>query len=129
MLRQNRDLASLLVCFVLAGSLSVGQEHHCAKGVTYGKCFGVHGRFRVYTADGIDELGPIGSHRLYRVEDGADALEKALGDGDMERLAEIASEYQLLGDFVVCPIEEEVRGKMRAVCVDSVGNLKRVPRE
>jgi hypothetical protein len=52
---------------------------------------------------------------------GTDPLYKLLGD-DISDL----DDYVIFGDFVVCPLEKEIPGKMRSVCIKSARNLRRV---
>ena len=87
------------------------------------------GRFGVNTLHWGDELQAVGSsHRVYSVEDGAEPLEQMLGDGDIHQFVQNAGEYELVGDFVVCPLEEARSGKRLSVCIDSARNVQRVPR-
>jgi hypothetical protein len=39
-----------------------------------------------------------------------------------------ANNYFIFGDFVVCPLEKEIPGAMRSVCIKSAQNLRRVKR-
>ena len=85
-----------------------------------GKCFGIHARFAVYTGDGQEDLWPVGSRRLLMVMAGGDRLYRMLGDG--------LDDSYIFGDFVVCPLEKEIPGKKRAVCIKEMKNLRRVKR-
>jgi hypothetical protein len=42
---------------------------------------------------------------------------------------EMAGEYSVIGDFVVCPREKDTPGAMRNVCIKTAKNLTRVKRK
>ena len=86
----------------------------------FGKCFSIHSRFAVYTGDGMEVLWPVGTHRLLWPASGTEQLEKLLGDRP--------SDFYIFGDFVVRPLEKDVPGKMRHVCIQQMRNLRRVKR-
>ena len=88
----------------------------------HGECFSFHGRYRVSMGDLNITLWPRGTHRLLRVMDFTD-----------EALAEIRKanhndpdNYDVYGDFTVCPLEKERKGWMREVCLKDAKNLKAV---
>jgi hypothetical protein len=110
--------ASLCLC-----TSSAFAQNSCAQSLSSEKCFGFHGRFAVYTADGKQTLWPVGTRRILRVESGADPLLKFLGDDPVN-----ANNYFIFGDFVVCPLEKEIPGAMRSVCIKSAQNLRRMKR-
>lgn len=113
----------LLAWLCLCTSLALAQEP-CAESPSCGKCFAFHGRFAVYTGDGLETLWPVGTHRVLRPQSGTEPLYKLLGS-DVDEL----DGHVIFGDFVVCPLEKEVPGQMRNVCIKSARNLKRVKRE
>jgi hypothetical protein len=84
----------------------------------FGKCFSIHARFANYTGDGQMDLWPVGSKRKLGVSGASDQLEDMTSGG----------EYFVFGDFVVCPLEKEIPGKKRAVCIKEMKNLRRVKR-
>ena len=108
------------LCFCTSSTFA---QNSCAQSLSSGECYGFHGRFAVYTGDGQQILWPVGTHRLLRVESGADTLHKLLDDGRIN-----AGDYFIFGDFVVCPLETEIPGVMRSVCIKSARNLRRVKR-
>ena len=114
-------LALSWIC--LFGGPAHGQKP-CAESPSCGKCFAFRGRFAVYTGDGQETLWPVGTHRLLRPVSGTDTLYKLLGN-DPDYL----DDYFIFGDFVVCPLEKDVPGQMRNVCIKSARNLKRVKRK
>jgi len=73
----------------------------------------------------METLWPVGTHRLLRVKSGPDSLYKLLDDDRIRN----ASNYFIFGDFVVCPLEKEIPGAMRSVCIRSARNLRRVKRK
>lgn len=87
------------------------------KPTSFGQCFTVHARFAIYQGDGVEDLWPVGTHRLLRVTSDTKRLSNLIGD---------PGKYVLFGDFEVCPQEEDVPGKMRDVCIKQERNLKRV---
>jgi hypothetical protein len=111
-------LALLVFACVIPGA--VAQD--ACKETSYGKCFSIHARFAVYTGDGVEDLWPVGSKRLLRVNSPSDQLEAMTSDGHL-------GEYFVFGDFVACPLEKEAPGKMRTVCIKEMKNLRRVKRK
>ena len=117
-----KHILLLLACLTLSTASAVAQET-CAESLACGKCFAFHGRFAVYTGDGQETLWPVGTHRLLRPKSGTDPLYKLLRN-DVSNL----DDYVIFGDFVVCPLEKEIPGQMRNVCIKSARNLRRVKR-
>jgi hypothetical protein len=113
---------------VLMGT-AVASPNGSAKGCeasSYGACFPVHARYRIYTGDGQVALWPVGTHRLLGVVSGDEPMIKVLSGGNQDNMPEAANEYDVFGDFVVCPLDKEVPGSERAVCVKKAENLRRV---
>jgi hypothetical protein len=48
---------------------------------------------------------------------------------EIHEFDEMAVEYSVMGDFLVCPREKDVPGAMRNVCIKTAENLKRVKRK
>ncbi len=55
---------------------------------------------------------------------GTDPLYKLLGDDTRDQ-----DDYFIFGDFEVCPLEKEIPGQMRNVCVKTARSLRRVKRK
>ncbi len=81
-----------------------------------GPCFRIHARFDIYTGDGMEELWPVGTHRVLWAASGTEKLEGLLGDHP--------DDFSLFGDFVVCPLTKDVPGEMRHVCIKDARNVK-----
>lgn len=99
---------------------------------SYGACIPIHARFTAYTGDGQEVLWPVGTHRLLRsVSDNGPLYSVIMGGKEFEihEFVEMAGEYSVMGDFVVCPREKDVPGAMRNVCIKTATNLKRVKRK
>lgn len=79
-------------------------------------CFSVHGRYAVYTGDGMEELWIIGTHRLLLPVRGTELLEDKLRGSEHDKA--------LYGDFTVCPLEKDTPGAMRKVAIQGWKNLK-----
>ncbi len=97
-----------------------------------GACFQIRARFTVYTADGQEVLWPVGTHRLLRsVSDNRPLYRVIMGGKEFEihDFDEMAGEYSVIGDFVVCPREKDTPGAMRNVCIKTAKNLTRVKRK
>jgi len=103
-------------CFLTSPVLASGPcvETNC------GKCFKVHERFDIYTGDGMEELWPVGTHRLLWAASGTEKLEGLLAGHE--------DDHSVFGDFVVCPLTKEVAGEMRHVCIKEARNLRLVKR-
>lgn len=112
---------SLLVLLCVCGitSTAIGSDS-CAQ-TSYGKCFSIRARFAVYTGNGMEELWPVGTHRLLWVASGTDQLNAVLGDNP--------DDFLIFGDFVVCPLRKNIAGEMRHVCIKRAQNLRRVRRK
>ena len=112
----------VLIIFALGCVIPGAVAQDACKEATYGKCFSVHARFAVYTGDGVEALWPVGSKRVLRVSSPGEKLEAMTSGAYL-------GEYFVFGDFVVCPLEKEVPGKMRTVCIKEMKNLRRVKRK
>jgi len=87
----------------------------------HGKCFSIHARYAVYTADGKEVLWLVGTHRLLGVVSGPEQLYLLQVDHP--------SNFFVFGDFDVCPLTREIPGEMRHVCIKEMKNLRRVKRK
>jgi hypothetical protein len=76
-------------------------------------CFMIHARFDTYTGDGMEELWPVGTHRLLWAMSGTEKVEDLLGDR--------VDDFSIFGDFAVCPLTIDVSGAMRHVCIKEAG--------
>jgi len=112
----------VLVIFALGCVIPGAVAQDACKETVYGKCFSIHARFAVYTGDGQEDLWPVGSKRLLGVSGAGEKLE-AMTSGVY------LGEYYIFGDFVVCPLEKEVPGKKRIVCIKEMKNLRRAKRK
>jgi hypothetical protein len=72
-------------------------------------CFTVHGRYAVYSADGMEEIWVIGTHRLLFPVQGTEPLQ--------DMLRGVENDKALYGDFTVCPLEKGTPGAMRKVSI------------
>ena len=108
-------LAAILI--VLAPTFGAAADS--CRQTSYGKCYKVHGRYSVY-GNGQNVLWPVGTHRLLNVMAGDEAPYKLVED-DLDG-------YDVFGDFVVCPLEKDVAGAMRKVCMQSANNMHRTKR-
>ncbi len=82
-----------------------------------GKCFRVHGRLSNWNGNPTGRIWVFGTKRILGVRDDTQ-LPKALADrlGDFDDVT--------TGEFEVCPLTHERKGKMRIVCVAAVSNFK-----
>jgi hypothetical protein len=89
-----------------------------------GKCFSVHGRLSVYNGTPSIRLWPIGTKRLLGVIDPADAS-NAPGPSVLptEIKQKLDWDKEVFGDFRVCPLTNQQRGKMQTICIESGKNL------
>src|ERR1017187_7951166 len=119
-----RSVLSLLVCMFCITSVAVGSDS-CVR-TKFGECFTIHGRYALYTADGREVLSPVGTHRLLQAMSGTKPMTTILCDRAFP--CATASDFYVFGDFVVCPLQKDVPGEMRQVCVQHARNLRRVKR-
>jgi hypothetical protein len=112
----------VLAIFALGCVIPGAAAQDPCKETSYGKCFSTHARFAIYTGDGQEDLWPVGSKRLLGVSGAGDQLEGMTS-------GVYPGEYYVFGDFVVCPLEKEVPGKKRSVCIKEMKNLRRVKRK
>src|SRR5882724_5150225 len=87
----------------------------CCEEASYGKCFVVHGRYAVYVEN--NGIWVISQKRLLRTA----------GDGDLDQMIYDRGDWQdfdLVGDFTVCPLSKFKQGHMQSVCVQSHRNVK-----
>jgi hypothetical protein len=115
---------SVLVSFLLA-ALTTGASADkdctktgsgkCCTETKFGKCFSVHGRYAVYVEN--NGIWAIGQKRLL----------VTAGDGDLDQMIYERGDWQdfdLVGDFIVCPSSRFKRGYRQSVCVQSYKNVK-----
>jgi hypothetical protein len=82
-----------------------------------GACFKVHGRLSTWNGNPTGRIWIIGTKRILGVRDDIRypvALGNRLGHFD-----DVAT-----GNFEVCPLTREQKGRMRIVCIASVSNIK-----
>lgn len=81
-----------------------------------GACFVVHGRLSNWNGNPTQRIWIVGTKRMLGVREDTD-LPKALGDkmGNFEDVA--------VGDFEICPLTLEHKGRMQIVCVASVSGV------
>jgi hypothetical protein len=118
MLRIRKIWSTCLLALYLAAAAKASTP--CTQ-TNFGKCFSIHARYAVYTGDGMEELWPVGTHRLLWAASGTDQLDALLRDHE--------SDFYIFGDFVVCPLSKEIPGEMRHICIQKMRNLKRVKRK
>jgi len=126
-LRELFIVAAVVVTGTVAGSPATLQERCDAS--AYAACFHVHGRYTVYTGDGQIVLWPVGTHRLFSVVFGDDRVDKVLSGGSDNNFPQAANEYEVYGDFEVCPLQKGLPGLRRDVCIKKAENLRRVRRK
>jgi|SRR5450755_1105219 hypothetical protein len=80
------------------------------------ECFKVHGRLSNWNGNPTQRIWIVGTKRMLGVREDTD-LPRALGDvmGDFNDVA--------IGDFEVCPLTLEQKGRMQIVCVASVSGV------
>ena len=110
---------AMIVC-VFAFTSAAFCSDACVQ-TNHGKCFSIHARYAVYTADGMEVLWPVGTHRLLWATSGTEQLDTLLGDRP--------SDFFIFGDFDVCPLTREIPGEMRHVCIKEMKNLRQVKRK
>ena len=119
-MKQPLRIVALLLCLC---TCSAPAQKTGTQSPYEGKCFGIHGRFTVYTRDRNMVLWPVGTHRLLRVQSGFEIPCKLLDDcSNIQTL----SDYVVFGDFVVCPLEKNTPGAMRSVSIKTARNMRRV---
>jgi len=86
----------------------------CCTEAKFGKCFSVHGRYAIYVEN--NGIWAIGERRLL----------PTAGDGDLDQLIYDRGDWQdfdLVGDFTVCPLSRFELGHRQSVCVQSYKNI------
>ena len=126
-IRKWSAVSATVLLMTVLGSAS-NPEAPCEQSL-YGAGFRVHARFTVYTGDGQEVLWPVGTHRLLRVVSDTEPLYRAImgkKEYEIHEFVEMAGEYVVFGDFEVCPLQKDVPGAMRSVCIKKAEHLKRV---
>jgi hypothetical protein len=126
-LRKLFVVPGLVLLATAVGSPATPQER--CEASPFGECWRVHARFTVYTGNAQEVLWPVGTHRLLRVVRGDERLLKVLTGGNDDNFVQMADDYEVFGDFEVCPLEKDVPGAMRDVCIKKAENLRRVRRK
>jgi hypothetical protein len=109
-------LLSLVLCSAaLIADDSINHACKADKRVV-GECFKVHGRLSNWNGNPTQRIWIIGTKRMLGVREDTD-LPKALGDkmGDFDDVA--------IGEFEVCPLTPEQKGRMQIVCVAAVSGV------
>jgi hypothetical protein len=87
----------------------------CCGETSLGKCFSVHGRYAIYVEN--NGIWFIAERRLL----------PTAGDGDLDQMIRVRGDWQnfdLVGDFTVCPLSTFQHGHRQSVCVQSYRNIK-----
>jgi len=87
----------------------------CCVETSVGKCFSVHGRYAIYVEN--NGIWAISQRRLL----------PTAGDGDLDQMIRDRGDWQdfdLVGDFAVCPLDKFKRGHRQSVCVQGYRNIK-----
>jgi hypothetical protein len=87
----------------------------CCTDAIYGKCFSVHGRYAVYVEN--NGIWVISQKRLLRTAGDGDLDQNIYDRGDWQ-------DFDLVGDFTVCPLSKFKQGRRQSVCVQSYRNIK-----
>jgi len=108
----TRLLSAAAVFLALCGTSFAAKE---CKETAHGKCFKIHARYREYTGDGQFAIWPVGSRRYLRPLYGDEMIR--------ERFEDKLDNNDVFGDFELCPLEKEIAGKERNVCIKEARNL------
>jgi hypothetical protein len=86
-----------------------------------GPCYQVHGRLRLTNGSPGVRLWVIGTKRVL----GVGTLED---DENNIMPVKVSSQFlntatQIYADFLVCPFEKDIPGKMRMICIESAKNM------
>jgi len=115
--------AALLVLATLVLTAAATADKDCSKTgsgkcctqTSFGKCFSVRGRYAIYVEN--NGIWSISEKRLLPTAGEADLDEIIRDRGDWQ-------DFDLLGDFTVCPLSRFKQGHRQSVCVQSYRNLK-----
>lgn len=139
-------ILALALCAVVAQAIpqtTAKRKIPCKTPDIAASCYWTHGRLSVYNGNPTWRLWKIGTKRILAILSGPnsqghdveDSLHPELPpnleriyDADYERRVarkEWDAEFpqSAFGDFEVCPLEPERKGKMQAVCVESARNI------
>lgn len=121
------SLAVLLILFVTVWGAprEVAQTQSCRnRPDVLGKCFRVHGRLSVYNGTPSIRLWPMGTKRLLGVIDPND-VSNAPGPTilPLDIKNKLDWDKDVFGDFIVCPLTRQQRGRMQTVCIADGKNL------
>lgn len=118
-MRLPRSL-SFLLGLVLAlqnAVLAGGAEGTCPEPMAKDtKCFTVHGRLYLTNGTPSVRIWPVGTHRILGVPGEGEDLPPCL-----QRYLDF--ETVVYADLEVCPLEPDLPGKMRTVCVKVAGKI------
>jgi len=123
MIRTALVVLATLVALTVAASAdkdcSKTGSGKCCTETSFGKCFSVHGRYAIYVEN--NGIWAISEKRLL----------PTAGDGDLDKMIRDRGDWQdfdLVGDFTVCPLSRFKQGHRQSVCVQGYRNLKVVKR-
>ena len=87
----------------------------CCTETRFGNCFSVHGWYAIYVEN--NGIWVISQKRLL----------PTAGDGGLDQMIYDRGDWQdfdLVGDFTVCPLSKFKQGHRQSVCVQSYRNIK-----
>src|SRR5271169_1806983 len=108
-------VVTLTPAVVAAEDCSKTGSGTCCAETSFGKCFSLHGRYAIYVEN--NGIWAISQKRLL----------PTAGDGDLDQMIRDRGDWQdfdLVGDFTVCPLQPFKRGHRQPVCVQSYRNIK-----
>ena len=125
-------LGYLLIVFLLQPFLVSAEQYNDNECKTSEEisdsCFWMRGRYAVYNGSCVRRIWPVGTKRMICVPDKYESHEE-LFDELWDQVYKICGEYTDVGwyifaDFLVCPLQKDIPGHMRAVCIKSAKNLR-----
>jgi hypothetical protein len=112
-------VVALTVAALADKNCSTTGSGKCCTETSFGKCFSVHGRYAIYVEN--NGIWAISQKRLLLTA----------GDGDLDQMIYDRGDWQdfdLVGDFTVCPLSRFKQGHRQSVCVQGYRNLKMMRR-
>jgi hypothetical protein len=95
---------------------------------TTDSCYWIRGRYAVNNGSCVRRIWPVGTNRMLCVPDNYEShyefFDKLFDAVYKDCGKDVDVEWYIFADFLVCPLEEDIPGTMRAVCIKSDKNLR-----
>ncbi|MBI3678176.1 MAG: hypothetical protein HY243_16325 [Proteobacteria bacterium] len=88
-------------------------------------CFRIHGRLSIWNGTPSVRIWKLGTSRIFGVHDGNSNAEGEVLSAELKSLVAPNGSVgvEVFGDFDLCPLTKQRKGRMQIVCIESASHL------